>query len=80
MMTSSQVYRISGLNLLLGAVVFVVHVVLRSWISAGVDPSVAAGQLLWVPVNVLGVIGAVLVLLGMPAMYHVAAGRLGVFS
>lgn len=79
-MTASQIGRISGLSLLIGAVAFVVHVVLRSWITAGVDPSVVAIQGLWVPVNVLGVIGAVLVLLGMPAMYARVAGPTGIFG
>lgn len=79
-MTVSQIYRICGLSLLLGAVVFVVHIVLRSWMTAGVAPLVVAGQGLWVPVNLLGVIGSVLVLLGMPAMYARVADRGGVFS
>jgi hypothetical protein len=79
-MTSSQLSRVSGLGLLVGAVAFVVHVVLRSLITAGLDPSSFAQQGLWVPINALGLIGAVLVLLGLPAMYAgVAAvtGRLG---
>ncbi len=79
-MTRSQICRISGLSLLIGAVAFVVHVVLRSWITAGVDPSVVAVQSLWLPVNVLGVLGAVLVLLGMPGMYARVADSMGLFG
>lgn len=79
-MTSSQIYRISGLSLVLGAVVFVVHVVLRSWMTAGVDPSIVAKQGIWIFVNILGVIGAVLVLLGMPAMYARVAAKTGAFG
>ena len=79
-MTSSQIYRISGLGLVLGAFAFVVHVVLISWMTAGVDPSIAAKLRLWMPVNVLGVVGAVFVLLGMPAMYARVAAKAGVFG
>ncbi len=76
-MTISQFYRISGLGILIGAVAFVVHVVLRSLITAGLDPSIFAKQDLWVPINALGVVGAVLVLLGLPAMYARVAGPTG---
>jgi hypothetical protein len=79
-MSSSQLSRVSGLGLLVGSVAFVVHVVLRSLITAGVDPASFAKHGLWVPINALGLIGAVLVLLGLPALYaRVAAvtGRLG---
>jgi hypothetical protein len=79
-MTSSQLYRISGLGLLIGAVAFVVHVVLRSLITAGLDPSIFATQGLWVPINALGVIGAALVLLGLPAMYARVAGPTGLLG
>ena len=79
-MTSSRLYRISGLGLLIGAVAFVVHVVLRSLITAGVDPSTFAKQGLWVPINALGVMGAALVLLGLPAMYARVAGPTGLLG
>ena len=79
-MTSSRLYRISGLGLLIGAVAFVVHVVLRSLITAGVDPSTFAKQDLWVPINALGVMGAALVLLGLPAMYARMAGPTGLLG
>lgn len=79
-MTSSPLYRISGLGLLIGAVAFVVHVVLRSLITAGVDPSTFAKQGFWVPINALGVVGAALVLLGLPAMYARVAGPTGLLG
>src|SRR5215213_6533252 len=41
-MTGSQLFRIGGLGLFVGAVAFVLHVVLRSVISAGVDPALSA--------------------------------------
>jgi hypothetical protein len=51
------------------------HVVLRSVLSAGVDPAVSAQAGLWVPVNVLGALGAALVLLGLPALYVRMSGE-----
>ena len=68
-MTSSQLFRIGGLSLFVGAVALVIHLVLRSLITAGVDPAVCAKEGPWVPVNALGVVGAALVLLGLPAVY-----------
>jgi hypothetical protein len=38
-MTTSQIHRARGLGLLIGAIAFVVHVALRSLITAGVDPT-----------------------------------------
>lgn len=63
--------------MLVGAVAFVLHVVLRSVLTAGVDPAVSAQAGLWVPVNALGALGAALVLLGLPAVYARMAGRAG---
>src|SRR6266498_488823 len=79
-MTSSQLFRISGLALLVGAVAFIVHIVARSVITAGPDPATFAKQGLWVPINVLGVMGATLVLLGLPAMYARVAGPTGLLG
>jgi hypothetical protein len=61
--------RISGFGLLAGAIAFVAHVVLRSAITSGPDPTTFARDALWVPVNALGVVGATLVLLGLPGVY-----------
>jgi hypothetical protein len=77
-MSSSQLYRISGLALVAGAVTFIIHLVTRSMITAGADPATFAQQALWAPVNLLGVLGAVLVLLGLPAVYVRMAGSSGV--
>jgi hypothetical protein len=41
-MTGSRLFRIGGLGLFVGAVACVLHVVLRSVISAGVDPTLSA--------------------------------------
>ncbi len=79
-MTDRQLYRISGLGLMMGAGAFAVHVVLRSLLAAGADPASLAKQGSWAATNALGLAGAVLVLLGLPGMYArmaPAAGRLG---
>src|SRR5512146_2441666 len=73
-MTSSKLSRISGFGLLAGAVALVVHVVLRSAITSGPDPITFARDSLWVPINALGVAGAALVLLALPAVYARVVG------
>lgn len=75
-MTDSQIFRLSGFVLLTGALVFILHVALRSVITAGPDPATAEDSL-WVPINMLGVGGAILVLVGLPAMYAWMAALLG---
>ena len=81
-MTSVQLLRASGLAVLTGAVVFTIHIVARSAItaSAGGMTIAFANDGLWVPINALGVIGAVLVLVGMPAMYARMAGSSGLLA
>lgn len=68
---------IGGLLAAVGAVAFVVHVVLRSVLTAGVAPVDSAQGSLLVPVNTLGTIGATLVLLGMPTICVRRAGQVG---
>jgi hypothetical protein len=77
-MTNSQIFRISGLALFVGAVLFVVHLVARSAITAGADPVTLTLGSLWGPVTLLGVLGSALVLLGLPALYMRLAGTPGV--
>jgi hypothetical protein len=72
--TSIRLSGIGGLLVFVGAVAFVLHVVLRSVLTAGVDPAVSAQAGLWVPLNALGALGAALVLLGLPAVYAPMAG------
>jgi hypothetical protein len=82
-MTSDRLLRTCGLCLWAGASIFVVHVILRSVITAGTDPTVVVTDRLWTPINALGVTGAVLVLMGLPAVCVQIAdpGRLaGVFG
>ena len=68
-MSGTRLFRIGGLLVFVGAVAFVLHIVLRSVLTASVDPAVSAQAGLWVPVNALGALGAALVLLGLPAVY-----------
>lgn len=68
-MKSAWLSRFGGLALLAGAIIFVVHIVLRSVVTAGPDPAVVAKAGSWISINVLGIVGAVLILLGLPALY-----------
>lgn len=72
-----RIFRISGLSLLSGALVFILHTILRSMITAGPEAATFALDRMWVPVNILGVVGAILVLLGLPAMYAHTSARFG---
>ncbi len=72
-----QLSGIGGLLVFVGAGAFVLHVILRSVLTAGVDPAVSAQAGLWVPVNALGALGAALVLLGLPAVYARMSGQGG---
>jgi hypothetical protein len=66
----------------MGAVLFTIHIVARSVItaSAGGMTIAFANHGLWVPINALGVIGAVLVLMGMPALYARMADSSGILG
>jgi hypothetical protein len=75
--TGTRLSRIGGLLVFIGAGAFVLHVILRSVLTAGVDPAVSAQAGLWVPVNALGALGSALVLLGLPAVYARMAGQGG---
>ncbi len=55
--------------LLAGAATFIVHLVARSVITAFMDPIAFTKHPLWVPINALGIVGAALVILGLPAAY-----------
>lgn len=82
-MKSPRLLPLSGLGLIAGSLTFVAHIVLRSMITAGGDPSTFPKQALWVPVNALGAIGAAMVVLGLPGMYAWiarAAGLLGLIG
>jgi hypothetical protein len=76
-MTSHQLLRTSGLSLVAGASAFVCYIVLRSVITAGNDPAAFAMNRLWEPVSALGVLGAVLVIIGLPGACVRLAGSGG---
>lgn len=76
-MGSSVRVKVSGFSLVVGAILFAIHIVLRSLITAGIDPVSSAQGSLWVPVNALGVIGAILVLLGLPSFSSSVAAETG---
>jgi hypothetical protein len=73
-MTTAQLFRISGCALLVGSVAFIVHLVLRSVVTAGANPITFYQESPWIPINLLGALGAALVLLGLPGMYARMAG------
>jgi hypothetical protein len=75
--SGTRLFRIGGLLVFVGAVAFVLHVILRSVLTAGEDAAVSAQAGLWVQVNALGALGAALVLLGLPAVYARMAGEGG---
>jgi hypothetical protein len=62
-------YRICGGALVWGAILFALHAVARSVLTAGVDPLIFAQGTFWLPVNTLGALGSILVLLGLPAVF-----------
>lgn len=76
-MTAPPIQRAAGLGLSIGAILFVAHIVLRSLVTAGAEPSVFATRAPWMLINALGLAGAVLVLLSLPAMYARLAGPSG---
>lgn len=57
-----------GLLVLVGAIAFIAHIVARSMLTAGVEPAISAQGRFWMPINATGALGAMLVLLGMPAI------------
>lgn len=79
-MTAPPIQRAAGLGLSSGALLFVAHIVLRSVVTAGVEPAVFATRSSWVSINALGLAGAVLVLLSLPAMYARLASPIGLMG
>ncbi len=70
-----RLHLIGGRMIAGGAIAYILHVVMRSMLTAGVDPVDSARAGLWIPVNALGAAGAVLVLLGLPAIADRLASR-----
>jgi hypothetical protein len=68
---------IGGMAVVAGALAYVLHIVVRSMLTAGVDPVTSAEAPLWVPVNALGAVGSALVMIGLPAVADRIAARVG---
>jgi len=66
----TRIHQWTAAALLLGSSLFVVHLVARSFITAGTGLATAARGSAWMPVHALGCIGALLVLAGLPALYR----------
>lgn len=77
MATRSRLSGAGGSVIFVGAVAYIVHLVARSVLTAGVDPVVSAQAPLWIPINLLGAFAAVLVLLGLPVVAARMAARGG---
>jgi hypothetical protein len=68
-MSSREAFRLAGLALVVGAVLSIVGSLLNTLLFPGNDPTPYAGNALFVPVNILGAVGAALLLLGLPVLY-----------
>jgi hypothetical protein len=68
-MSSREAFRLAGLALVVGAVLSIVGNLLNTLLFAGNDPTPYAGNALFVPVNILSVVGTTLLLLGLPVLY-----------
>ncbi|HEU4578454.1 MAG TPA: hypothetical protein VFS67_09375 [Polyangiaceae bacterium] len=66
--TQCWLLRGGGGALLLGSVAYILHLVLRSVVTASSALEVASTAGSWIPIHLLGLAGAVLVLLGLPAI------------
>lgn len=68
-MSSREAFRLAGLALVIGAVLSIVGNLLNTLLFTGNDPTPYAGNALFVPVNILSVVGTALLLLGLPVLY-----------
>ena len=75
-MTSAQIYRVSGLALVTGAILSVISSVLDGVLFPMNDPSAAMNPLN-VALSAIGVVGTVLALLGLPGIYARSARQGG---
>jgi len=77
-MSSTTSYRLSGIALLIGTALSIVYNICQAFLN-GTDPATITSPLsLWS--SVIGFIGSVLVLLGLPGMYTRQAGRAGILG
>ena len=68
-MSARVTFRLAGIALVVGAVLSFVTSLLSSLLFAGNDPTPYAGNPLFVPVNLLGVLGTARLLFGVPLLF-----------
>ena len=68
-MSSREAFRLAGMALMVGAVLSFVGNLLNTLLFSGNDPTPYAGNPLFVPVNLLSVLGTALLLFGLPVLY-----------
>ena len=77
-MSSITSYRLSGIALLIGSVLSIVYYFIQAFLN-GNDLATITGSLSLIS-SVIGFVGSVLVLLGLPGMYVRQAGRAGILG
>src|ERR687884_721601 len=68
-MSSTETIRLGGLSMVIGAVLAFVSTLLTAVLFVGQDPTPYANGPLFVPVNLLGALGAAFLLFGVPLLY-----------
>jgi hypothetical protein len=68
-MSSTETIRLGGLSMVIGAVLAFVSTLLSAVLFVGQDPTPYANGPLFVPVNLLGALGAAFLLFGVPLLY-----------
>jgi hypothetical protein len=68
-MSSREAFRLGGVALVVGAVLSFVASLLNALLFSGNDPTLYAGNALFVPLNILTALGSGLLLLGLPVLY-----------
>jgi hypothetical protein len=79
-MSDSSLYRLSGSALIIGAALSLVAGVISSLFFQGNDPRPYVHNALFVPTNLLSVVGGLVLLLGLPGSYAIQARRAGVLG
>src|SRR5947209_16208972 len=77
-MSSTTSYRLSGVALLIGTVLSIIYYLIQAFLN-GNDPATLTSSLSLIS-SVIGFIGSVLVLLGLPGMYTRQAQRAGILG
>lgn len=78
-MSSTTSYRLSGIALIVGSVLSIVYLLIQGMFLNGNDLATIIGSLSLIS-SVIGFVGSMLVLLGLPGMYVRQAGRAGILG